>query len=277
MLKKIIPQNKKLYFVCAIFFALMMGNHLASTQDKKSLFEKANTLYKSGKFEQAMRTYEKILDKSSPSSTNSDITYNIGNCAYKLQKYGKALLFWRRTEKNWGFFNRGELVDNIMLLKEKTAWPKKTVSKGITFHDGFAKKLKKISMLITSHIKSLPIILIQILLLCLWLFLFIYLRFLCKKRQNWAIFTLFLLIAILGVLLIVRYRFETRKYGVVVEQHAKLLSGPGNAFQVLTQLPEAQEVIIKKEVDQYYKIRLKKNRSDFSSAGWVEKKSVETV
>jgi len=247
--------NNSLVFCLVIFFSSGLYG-----QEAQDYFVQANILYKEGKFEAAMELYEKIPNKS------AYVYYNLGNCAYKLKRYGWALLHWRRAERYWGFFNRDELLDNIMLLQEEV---KKAAGIQKEKRSPIMLAITKIKNLIISWIRSTPHIIIQLLFLLLWLFLFIYIRFLYKKRKKWTIIALFALIAFFGILLVVRYSIDARKYGVVVSQQARLLSGPGETFQTLMQIETAQEAVIKKEKSDYYKVKVNKH------IGWISKKDIE--
>jgi tetratricopeptide (TPR) repeat protein len=218
----------------------------------QKLFETANRLYKKGNFRAAIKIYKKIPNKS------AYVNYNIGNCEYKLEKYGNALLYWRRAEKKWGIFNREELLNNIFLLKKKMG----TVRR---FRTRLANNI------VISSLRFMPIITIQTLFLILWLFLFIYIRFLYKKKKKWVILLLFALIALFGILLAIRYSIDSRRYGVVVTKYAELKSGPGKTFQTLMNLPQTEEVIIKKESDGFLKIKVLRN------IGWASKESVGEI
>ena len=92
-----------------------------------------------------------------------------------------------------------------------------------------------------------------------------------KKKKKLSIIALFALTATFGIILVVRYSFEARTYGVVVGRPAQLLSGPGKTFQTLQQLPKAQELIINKESGEYYKVKALRR------VGWVHKKGIEKV
>lgn len=233
-----------------------------NSDSETALFATANQLYKDGKFKRAMKAYEKIPNKS------AYVNYNLGNCAYKLKKYGHALLYWRRAERYWGFFNRGELLENISLLQkkvlQKSGFPIKKrgpIVRGITkFKNHFI-----------SRMRSVPLIILQILFLLLWIFVFTYLRFLYKKRKKGLIVALFTLIAFFGIILVVRYSFEARTYGVVIKPQAAMISGPGKTFQTLQQLPQAIEVMVKKESGEYYKIKALKR------LGWIHKNDIKII
>lgn len=232
---------------------------LCSTIQAEETFSKANDLYKKGEFKKAFELYQQIPDR------NAGINYNLGNCAYKLKKFGQALVYWRRAEKQWGLLNRGELIENISLLKEKVSQEEQKPHSPVVLSLITAKDY----LLSLTH--SIPLFLLQILFLLLWLIVFFYLRFLYKKRKNFLILALFALTAFFGILLVVRYSFESRMYGVVVRERTPLLSGPAETFQTLQQIPEAKEVIIKKESGDYYKVKV------FKRVGWVLKKNVEKI
>ena len=117
----------------------------------------------------------------------------------------------------------------------------------------------------------MPLLSIQILFLALWLFLFVYLRFLYKKRQKLIIRILFTLIATIGIILIFRYSFAARQYGIVMKNQSPMLSGPGDSFQTLLYLPEAKEIIIQHYSDDYLKIKADRQM------GWINKENVERV
>ena len=80
---------------------------------------------------------------------------------------------------------------------------------------------------------------------------------------------LFTTIAIFGLILIGKYNFEIKQHGVVISKDAKLLSGPGQNYQILSFVPEASEVNIEKEADGFYKIKFNSN------IGWINRTFVE--
>jgi len=245
-------------FIKIIILFCLLCPFLNAENDLQQVFLDANRLYKEGEFEKAYKLYEKIPEK------NAIVNYNLGNCAYKLEKYGYALLYWRRAERGFGIFDRGELLDNIFLLKRKLGRRSEPQSKLIRYYS----RLKNYTL---SLLRSAPLFVVQILFLILWLFLFLYLRFLYKRKRKILIVILFLLIAILGALLVLRYRLEFRRYGVIVKKKVTLLSGPGRNFQELGGLPEASEVWIQKSSDGFYKIKFNKQ------IGWVNQRDIERI
>ncbi|MBN1780109.1 tetratricopeptide repeat protein [bacterium] len=76
---------------CALFMAAGL-----SADSRQHLFEKGNTLYTEGKFEEALRAYMEILDMG---YENGPLYYNIGNCYYKAGHIGRAILNYERARK----------------------------------------------------------------------------------------------------------------------------------------------------------------------------------
>jgi len=242
----------KICFWC--FLTVSFSLLLAENYSYQELFSKANDLYKESEFEEAKNLYNKVPNKT------SQINYNLGNCNYKLGQYGYALLYWRRAEREWGIFNKEELLSNIFLLKNKLFGVEKN-------YKGF-EKIKDWTL---SFVKSVSLLVMQLIFLILWMFLFLYLKYLYRQRQRLIIVILFILIAIVGVVLTMRYTFDARRQAVVVSKSAKLLSGPGESFQGLGVVPEAREVIIKRTLGNYLKIKVK------GQIGWIATNLIEEV
>ena len=64
--------------------------------EKQHLFSEGNTLYQNGQFHAALESYQKII---SMGYENGSLYYNIGNCYYKLQDIGRAILFYEKALK----------------------------------------------------------------------------------------------------------------------------------------------------------------------------------
>ncbi|MFA5074551.1 MAG: hypothetical protein WC436_00415 [Candidatus Babeliales bacterium] len=257
----------KIFRVFFLTFAVLnLSSYLLASTDQE-LFLSANSCYKQSDFEKAYDLYQQISEK------NAFVNYNLGNCAYKLNKFGYALLHWRRAQKDWGIFNQQELLDNIYLLKQKLAEPTsdKLDFSSKNIFDKNNINFYRYKSILVSIFTYIPIIYLQLIFLLLWFFLFLYVRRLYRAKRKFLIVILFSLIAISGILLIVRYSLEHKHRGIVVEKKSALLSGPDKNFQQLSILPQASEFIIYKESDGYYKIKFCKQ------IGWIDKKEVEQI
>lgn len=222
---------------------------------EQSLFDQANSLYKAGKYEQALELYNKIPEKTAA------LYYNMGNCAYKLKQTGYALLHWRRAERDWSLCNRAELLDNILLLK---------LEKIKCVVNPHRLVMSKLVMWTNSLIKAVPALFFQLIFLIMWLLLFLFIRPLYRKRCTITLALLTMCSVGSGLFLAFKYNFMNREYGVIVKDVA-LTSGPGENFTTLGQLAQATEVVIQKQSGNFYKIKHK------LQSGWVAKDGLEIV
>ena len=201
----------KIYrFIMTIFLSLFLSVYLNAEQEQinyQSIFDKANSLYKEGQYESAMEFYKKIQDK------NAVVNYNLGNCAYKLNKLGLAHLYWRRAEKYWGISDRTELLNNIKMVKEKLKEQKNGEKDKKT--ETVFKNFKNLKIQITSFIRATPLFFFQIVFLILWIFLFVFIRKLFRLRKRLLAAMLFTFIAISGLMLVSKYNFECKQFGIV--------------------------------------------------------------
>lgn len=259
-------QAKIYRIISAIFMLLLLSVYLNAAQkqiDYQSVFDKANSLYKEAQYESAMEFYKKIQDNSAV------VNYNLGNCAYKLNKLGLAHLYWRRAEKYWGFSDRTELLNNIKMVKDKLREQKNGKKDKKT--EAVFKSFKNLKIQIISFIRTVPLLFFQFVFLIFWIFLFVFIRKLFRLRKRLLAAMLFTFIAISGLMLVSKYNFECKQFGIVVAGNAKLLSGPGESYQVLSFVSEAKEVIIQKASNGFYKIKIN------GQIGWISQAFVEVI
>lgn len=87
---------RKIIFMLVI--SLVIFEEGAFSRQKFSpefIFYKANQLYKQQKFEEAIREYQKILDKGYESG---NLYYNLGNCYYRKGDLPRAILYYEKAK-----------------------------------------------------------------------------------------------------------------------------------------------------------------------------------
>lgn len=261
----IIKKTKNIFV--ATFIALAPCSVFAISQTDITLHAQAEEMYQKNDFARASQLYQRIEHKT-PS-----VYFNLGNCAYKTDKLGYALLYWRRAERDWGLFGRRELLQSIDLIKLKTATPNLKVT-GV--NQPYSKVVINALIVAENHvismIKAIPLLHLQILVLILWAILFLYVRCFRKKRLAFLIYSLFALLAISASMLAFKYSLQLQNQLVVIHANTPLLSGAGSNFAPMGHLPEGQEADIIKESGQFYRIRVNKN-----IIGWIDKQFVEKI
>lgn len=253
--------------IFAVMFLLMAPSFaVANAQDDQALHAQAEELYNKSDFAAASQLYQRIADKT-PS-----VYYNMANCAYKMDKLGYALLYWRRAERDWGLFGRKALLNNIDLVKQKVAAiQQKDLGQSWQYPKIILNFLTSAQQKFFSMIRAIALLYLQILVLALWAILFICLRCLGKRKHKALICLLFGMLALSASMLALKYSFKHQKRLVVIASNSPLLSGPGKNFAAKGQLPEAQEADILNESGDFYKIRVNKH------TGWIDKQFVEKI
>ena len=84
---------KKLYLPLLICFA---ANSCIGQIDFSTLMDQGNKAYQSGDFRGALNYYDEVLQSQRQSAP---LYYNIGNCYYRLDEFGKAVLFYERAAR----------------------------------------------------------------------------------------------------------------------------------------------------------------------------------
>jgi hypothetical protein len=232
----------------------------------EEIFLQANAFYKKGDFKNAYELYKQIQNPS------PQINYNMGNCSYKLGHFGYALLYWKRAEKNWGLFNREDLNHNLELL-ERQIFEQRHKNEDADQAKLYELKFQmfQLSSFFISIVYGMPLLALQLLFLLLWILLLFYKKYLYKKQKKFIIITLFILLAVSGTMIALKYSLSLCEKAVVTGKRTVVFSGPGETYQEIGVLPEASEIIVKKDTDAFCKIKHK------GLVGWVESKTIEKI
>lgn len=84
-----------LLFVLGIWFLPAEG-YSAQKGSVQYYFQQGNQAFRESKYEEALSWYQKISEAGFQSGA---VFYNMGNCYYKLNKIGKAILFYEKARK----------------------------------------------------------------------------------------------------------------------------------------------------------------------------------
>ena len=87
----------------------------ALAQTAADEFDRGNTFYRDGKYEQAAASYETVVKQGLASSS---LYFNIGNCYYRLGKMAPAILAYERALRLQP--NDADTKHNLALVNLKT-------------------------------------------------------------------------------------------------------------------------------------------------------------
>jgi tetratricopeptide (TPR) repeat protein len=240
----------KQYFLILL---LLTTTCSAFTPQDNDLFARANECYAQAAYDEAYKLYNEV------SSPTPRVYFNLGTCAFKLNKLGRALWHFRQAQARWGFFDRDDLYEHIALIRSKLNVDNAT-------HTGLYRQLR----FKTSNIaQAIPLIVIQLLFLFAWTSLFVFAKKLFKKRLRLLLITFFGCIIMLGALLLWRQTNALQMRAIVIEPKGITLhSGPAASYQKIGSLPEGSELRIDQQRDDFCKVR------SHTQFGWVARSTL---
>lgn len=253
----IIGISKILFTIMFLTFA----NILAQSPEKLMLL--GNKYYQEQKYEEAARTYQKILSQGYESSA---LYYNLGNSYFRLGKLGYAILFYEKALK----LSPGD-EDIAYNLKVANA---RTIDRITELPKLFIVKWWEI--LITSLSLNgwaiITIIIYVTLIISIGIYILskkIYLQKIAFKAGITAVI-LFLLCLII---FIARYNYEkSTNFGVLLESAYSAKVAPDEKSNDAFLIHEGIKFVIEDHVNNWSKIRLADGK-----VGWVQNYAFEKI
>jgi len=103
-----------LVVLTALCLGTSSGEAAIAGAGARSVFDRANEAYNNNDFATAVDTYEELLNTGHECG---EIMYNIGNCYFRMDKIGMALVYYERARR---FMPRNRnLLDNIALTESR--------------------------------------------------------------------------------------------------------------------------------------------------------------
>lgn len=97
-----------------LLFAVLLGLSSANILNGQDV-QQADSHYRDGEYEQALELYDKALQQAG--ADRGSLHYNLGNCAYRLERYPQALYQYRCAELYMP--HNGDLMANLRLARDK--------------------------------------------------------------------------------------------------------------------------------------------------------------
>ncbi len=213
-------------------------------------------LYKKGDFEGALAEYRKMSEQ------NPYVLYNTANCYYKLGKRGLATLYYLKAFKILP--RNSDIRQNLSFVLMQTG--QSLVPKDMP-------QIVHIVYFFFSiyEIKAISYLLFWTLAAMLSL---IFLKKSFKKPFLKPLIYLFFLLLIFVAWGISRSASFIENAGVVTENSASLLSGPGDNFKVYSELPEGYLVeLTGEEADDFLEAGIPQKQIK----GWIKKSEIRKI
>jgi len=242
---------------------LFLTSNIVLAQTADALFDNANTLYKEGKYQEAIKLYQQIEESK---EVSSELYFNLGNAYYKLNKvapsiynYERALLLDPLNEDA----QNNLIIANRLTLDRIEALPTSIFQK---INNNLLKKLTYNSWAILTIIAS---IIASILFL-----LFYFSNIPSKKRLFFSTsIVAFLLLIFTVVITFTQYsQYKNTVTAIIFAEQATIKNAPTNDASEVFTLHEGTKVNVLDTVDDWKKIKLIDGK-----IGWLKNNQLKAL
>jgi tetratricopeptide (TPR) repeat protein len=251
---------QKILFLTGWMISMICCEVLANPDDQ---FSKANTLYRSGSYKEAVNTYESLI---SAGYTSSALYYNLGNAYFKTNNIPKSILNYERALK----LKPGDedILFNLRLANQHTVDKIEPLPR--LFYQQWWDNF--VSMYNEDIWGKAGIALIWVSLLFGALYIFSNTVFL--KKSGFFATVLFL---VAGSFMLVtgwvqHSRFHNHRSAIITETSAYIKSSPDDKSTSLFMLHSGTKIDIVDELTGWKKIRIANG-----NIGWINEKDIEVI
>lgn len=229
----------------------------------QSGFEKGNSLYQKGKYEEAIAEYETILNSKKESA---ELYFNLANCYYKLNKVAPAIFNYEKALVLNP--NDDEIQNNLAFAHKMTIDEIKVIPKV-----GFAKLLRDFTG--AFHYNTWAWITVSLSGVFLLFFIGYYFSQLTLSKRIFFIgmFLLVFLILLSALAAIFeKSHFENERPAIVFAEITQVKSEPKASSSDVFLLHEGAKVYLHESIENWVKIELTDG-----SEGWIERSAIRSV
>jgi len=241
---------KNIFFSIALFISLV-----AVSQTADELFSKANTLYQTGKYTEAIELYSAIEEQD---LISDDLFFNLGNCYYKLNKVAPSIYYYEKTLKINPRHEDASI--NLAFAKRMTIDVIEDLPK--TFLQRFsASVIQKLTFDTWAIIAVLASVLASI------LFLLYHFSFSSRKKLfyfNTSIFAVFVLIITVFFAFHNYKTVQKDRTAIIFVAKVEIKNAPSTSSEEVFELHEGTRVVVLDELDNWKKIKIADGK-----VGWI--------
>ena len=256
--------------VLRIYVLLSVGLCFGHAQeDAISTFKQANDLYKESKYQEAIDSYEGLVENG---HVSIDLFANLGNAHLKENHIGASILNFEKALLLDP--NNSQAKQNIVLAKELIINPVTHIPD--FFVQVFWRKMVSqlsVSSWLFIHLFMLGVVLIMALLY--WTN--VRPSIAEKMKRHWSSLVLMGVLVLFSLLFLLcahqrKEHLYGDNYGIIMEEGISLLDGPDDRSNEVTVLSEGLKGKILDQIDDWYKIQL-----DDKDEGWLNKSNIELI
>jgi tetratricopeptide (TPR) repeat protein len=227
-------------------------------------FEKGNTLYKNGEYQQAIDVYENIIKEDKQQS--AELYFNLGNSYYKLNKVAPSIYNYEKALVLKP--NDPETLNNLKFAKKLTIDEIKEVPKV-----GFAKLIQNFTGIFNYNTwAKISVAIAFVFLLC---FIGYYFSQLTLSKRIYFIGMFILLVALflsVAAGMSEKDHFDNDRPAIVFAEISEVRSEPQKAGSPIFLLHEGAKVYVKETLLNWKKIELTDG-----TEGWIDSSTIKEV
>ena len=251
---------KKEFFSMLLIFLSLLIFQTSVTASPDSLYLKANELYKSAEYENAIDLYHQI---DTLGYVSSDLYYNTGNAYFRSNKLGKARLYYEKALK---LNPSDEDIQNNLRFTE-TFLTDRFDDVPVLFFVRWYQELE--SLFNSNDWAKLSILIFLLSLTGFLLYVFVHNNLL--RRSGFYIGIIAIFIAVLSLFFSIQQNREANA-AIIMNSSVNVKSAPRNSGKDLFILHEGAKVWVNGDLDNWKEIRISDGRK-----GWVPAGSIELI
>lgn len=226
-------------------------------------FEKGNSLYQKGKYEQAISAYEALLKTNEHSA---ELYFNLGNCYYKMNEVAPAIYNYEKALT----LNPDdpEITNNLKFAQKLQIDEIKEIPEV-----GFSKMIH--DFISVFHYNTWGWISVALAIIFLLLFIGYYFSpFAIYKRVFFIGMIVFILLLLISVsaAVSVKSRYDNEKPAIVFADIIEVKSEPQKSSATAFMLHEGTKVFVLETMSNWKKIQLTDG-----AEGWIDKNAIKEV
>ncbi|SDK83221.1 SH3 domain-containing protein [Salinimicrobium catena] len=246
-----------------LIYLLLMLFGLSGMAQNEEAFEKANSAYADGDYEEAVELYNQILENGEASVA---VHYNLGNSYYKLNRIGPSIYHYEKALK----MKPGDqdVVNNLQFARNMAIDVIEEPREG-----GFSQFLDSTTQLFSPSGWG------WVAIFCMLLFVAFFLAYYFSrktlfKRMFFITGMIFLLLGITSAVIgnLKQNLLENRSFAIVFSEEADVRSEPNVRSDEVFLLHEGAKVKVTEDFQGWYEIELPNG-----SQGWIEKSALRLL
>ncbi len=246
-----------------LLFTLLIIPLINYGQEKDSILLKGNDFYISGNYEEAINTYQKIIDSG---FVSSELYFNLGNAYYKQKKIAFSILYYEKAKQLAP--NNEDIRYNLNLAN------KLVVDKIEKIPELIIKKwIRNYTNLFSSDLWAIISITCFIFMLLVILIYLFTLNIAIKKFTFWIAIIMF---SVTATSYIISYKHKkeitTQNTAIIFSPSLTVKSSPDNSGTDLFLVHEGTKVNVEDRIGNWIEIKL-----DDGNKGWIEIENLKFI